>query len=232
MRPVNKGKSPIKGEFKHYTHAMPYLIKRLGNYCSYCERRFSVGLAVEHVSPKDLHPEEEKKWSNFLIACVQCNSSKGVTDIATNQLGDYVWPDMDDTYHMITYLPEDGYEARAAKNLSEGDTNRVNNTLRLVKVNAITTKYGMTNYMNKLGERAKTATQCTRLKAILLKKVAKLQSKPNDEEIKEEYNDLVDTIYMAMETGGFWSIWMNYFEDIPEIKAKMLDFYNTQKQYF
>jgi len=107
MRPVDKGESPIKGEFGHYTQAMPYLIKRLGNYCSYCERRFSVGLAVEHMSPKTLHPEGEKIWSNFLIACVQCNSSKGDTDIALNQLGNYIWPDIDDTYHMITYLPED-----------------------------------------------------------------------------------------------------------------------------
>ena len=36
MRPVNKGKSPSVN-FSRYRDAEPYLEKRLGRYCSYCE---------------------------------------------------------------------------------------------------------------------------------------------------------------------------------------------------
>jgi len=36
MRPVNKGEAPKK-KFKEYQEAEPYLEKRLGAYCSFCE---------------------------------------------------------------------------------------------------------------------------------------------------------------------------------------------------
>jgi len=100
MRPVNRGVSPSEN-FSHYRDAAQSLIGRLGSYCSYCERHIETHLAVEHISPKCTDPDREKDWDNFLLACVNCNSSKGDTSI--NAL-EYFWPDTDNTLKIFSYL--------------------------------------------------------------------------------------------------------------------------------
>lgn len=81
MRPLDKGAVPRAGDgairFGHYSDAHPHLVERLGDYCSYCERRLPASLAVEHVQPKSHVPELETSWDNFLLACTNCNSVKG-----------------------------------------------------------------------------------------------------------------------------------------------------------
>lgn len=74
--------------------------ERLGIYCSYCERRLPVSLAVEHISPKSLDPDREPDWSNFLLGCTNCNSVK--LNQPTND-DDFLWPDRDNTFRAFTY---------------------------------------------------------------------------------------------------------------------------------
>lgn len=52
MRPVERGSAPQA--YTKYEDAIGDLEERLGIYCSYCERRLPVSLAVEHVVPKTL----------------------------------------------------------------------------------------------------------------------------------------------------------------------------------
>lgn len=51
MRPVNKGKSPYQ-KINDYSEALPYLEKRLGGYCSYCEFPIKHVPEVEHIASK------------------------------------------------------------------------------------------------------------------------------------------------------------------------------------
>jgi uncharacterized protein (TIGR02646 family) len=116
MRPVDKGDHPLQDDgirvvFKSYADAAPYLKDRLGRYCSYCERHISTQLAVEHVSPKSHHPELEKVWENFLLACVNCNSHKSDQLLERSEC---LWPDIDDTFSALTY------EASGAVNVALG----------------------------------------------------------------------------------------------------------------
>jgi hypothetical protein len=60
MRPIERGISPVQS-FKDYYEASPYLIDRLGNYCSHCERKIETHLAVEHVLPKKPVPNKRKQ---------------------------------------------------------------------------------------------------------------------------------------------------------------------------
>lgn len=99
MRPVNKGISPAEN-FSHYKDAAAPLIDRIGSYCSYCERHIETHLAVEHVVPKYIAPEMEKDWDNFLLGCVNCNSSKGTTLITESE---YFWPHRDNTLKYFNY---------------------------------------------------------------------------------------------------------------------------------
>lgn len=105
MRPVFKGATPEPQGFAKYEDAKPFLLSRLGPFCSYCERRIATPLAVEHIQPKGLplYAHLEKQWENFLLACVNCNSTKGDKDVQLNQC--YL-PDRDNTAAAFDYLPD------------------------------------------------------------------------------------------------------------------------------
>lgn len=105
MRSVEKGGIPPDESgapitFAAYQDAVGHLKSRLGRYCSYCERTVPVGLAVEHKLPKEHHPHLERDWDNFLLACANCNSSKGDR---SPMAGSVRWPDEHDTFSVIAY---------------------------------------------------------------------------------------------------------------------------------
>jgi uncharacterized protein (TIGR02646 family) len=106
--------------FTDYKQAAPYLKERLGRYCSYCERWIAVSLAVEHVSPKSKNLAHQLDWNNFLVACGNCNSTKG------DQVADCLWPDLHDTFHALIYR-----ESGAVKPANPEDA-RATAILRLV----------------------------------------------------------------------------------------------------
>jgi len=99
VRPVNRG-SPPSTSFTNYREAAAPLMKAIGDYCSYCERQIATHLAVEHIQPKSWAPTLLTAWSNFLLACANCNSCKGSTVIT---LADYLWPDSENTLRAFTY---------------------------------------------------------------------------------------------------------------------------------
>jgi uncharacterized protein (TIGR02646 family) len=102
MRPIRRGASPRLGDFSNYRNALPDLVSRLGCYCSYCERLISVQLAVEHIQPKGLPAYQALigRWDNFLLACVNCNSTKKNKDVV---LSDVLLPDRDNTFSAYLY---------------------------------------------------------------------------------------------------------------------------------
>ena len=106
MRPVDRGPWPVDGQgerkaFHPYNKAKADLLARLGGYCSYCE--CTGHLHVEHVVPKSRRLDLEKDWNNFLLGCVNCNSTKGKSNLGREG---YLWPDHDDTLSAFEYLPE------------------------------------------------------------------------------------------------------------------------------
>jgi len=113
MRPVLRRGSPLKTDFKNYRDAFPHLLKRVGigefnnlqiaQYCSYCERVIPTNLAIEHIEHKGANPALENRWSNFLLGCVNCNSTKGVKAVDFKKL--YL-PDRDNTFKALTYTPQ------------------------------------------------------------------------------------------------------------------------------
>ena len=106
MRPIRRGHSPRMGDYADYAEARPDLVRRLGTYCSYCERPVLTMLAVEHIEPKggpNGRPEIEGRWDNFLLACVNCNSTKGDTSVS---LAHVLLPDRDNTFAAMVYTPD------------------------------------------------------------------------------------------------------------------------------
>ena len=106
MRPVDRGPCPQDGGrdvvFGEYGHARPHLIGRLGDYCSFCEAPL-LNPAVEHVRHKDHNPALQREWSNFLLACTSCNSTKGIRVDTQADVEAHLWPDRDRTFDAFTY---------------------------------------------------------------------------------------------------------------------------------
>lgn len=132
MRPVRRGDSPRSEEFDPYTDAFVDLVSRLGPYCSYCERRIATNLSVEHIRPKKHHPALRGTWHNFLLGCVNCNSTKGDKDIKLNAV---LLPDRDNTARAFRY-PEDG-TVEVAPDIGDAARKKAEATLTLVGLDKV-----------------------------------------------------------------------------------------------
>ena len=177
-------------------------------YCSYCERRIPTLLAVEHIQPKGLaqYAHLEGRWENFLLACTNCNSTKGDDDVL---LHDVVLPDRDNTFVAFVYSPDgtvqpnpgSGVEALAAK------------TLALVGLDRPIATYTDANG-----------------KEVALDRVRqRLDTWAEAQEVKSEVdlNPGVDAVRrLAVRTAlgkGFFSIWMTVFQSDSDMRDRLIN---------
>ncbi len=204
MRPVDTGDHPKDSPFRKYPEAKPYLIERIGPYCSYCERKIpSSSLAVEHEKPKKHNPALELDWNNFLLACVNCNSTKGQKNV---NLEDYFWPDKDNTFSAFVYL-EDGRIDVSNELDDEHQYSRTKNTINLL---------GLAKY--DLKEDAPRYLWRDRLDAFGQAKFVYSQLKrfKNKSRIKKYIQHFVIPY-------GHWSIFMKVFKNNPELKRLLIE---------
>jgi uncharacterized protein (TIGR02646 family) len=206
MRPVTRGASPIAGDFNQYPDAYPYLVARLEKYCSYCERYLTTGLAVEHIQPKKLYPALERRWDNFLLGCVNCNSTKGDRDVL---LHDLLLPDRDNTFAAFDYS-DDG-QVRPTGNLDAATRVLAERTLFFTGQN---TARGLPRNRNlrrvaldRIGQRRETWMMAVDSRA-------ELHRSPTEE--------LRNAIVRLAQVAGFFSIWMKVFEADAEMRRRFI----------
>lgn len=226
MRPIVKGESPadLNGnaiKFTEYSRSRRYLIDRIGEYCSYCERKIEANLAVEHVRPKSLNPDLALEWSNFLLGCTNCNSTKGNKPIVLNN---FVWPDIDNTYIYFSY------DDTGIVNIS----NTVNNQDLRVKIQNVIDLVGLQKYPPRIGtsdwERASDRRFEQRIQAWFeANHFIKLYD-GSDENSRRLMIPFIVTIVVYQ---GFWSIWMKVFNDFPEVQIEIINSYKgTRTEFF
>jgi hypothetical protein len=215
MRPINRGKAPQEADFKEYRDAFIPLLERLGPYCSFCERRIVTNLAVEHIQPKDKdrYPELEGRWDNYLLACVNCNSTKGHKDVKP---ANFYLPDRDNTLAAFDYLP-DGAVAPTSAN-----DNMAVETLSLTgldkSVRQVFDENGRLVAADRIGQRMEAWLKAQRSKT-------RLQSNPSQE--------LVESIVELALSEGFFSVWLTVFHDMPEMRQAFISaFPNTSIECF
>jgi len=207
MRPVDKSLfTENETTYSPYQNAKDDLILALGNFCSYCERRgYSSALDVEHINDKNAHPKQECLWSNFLLACKNCNSIKS-TKLVNNSL----LPHLDNTFAVFSYL--DSGLIVLNPNLKSPLKEKAKNLLNLVGLDRFKYSYKDKRWQ----ERKKVWTLSQRY---LIK-------------YKSNYCDIETIIDLALES-GFWSIWMTTFQDYSEVQEALIkSFAGTNKYYF
>lgn len=203
MRPVERGLAPQI--YAQYGDAIEDLKSRLGSYCSYCERQVAASLAVEHVIPKNLHPELEKEWDNFLLGCTNCNSVKGDRAV---EIQNFIWPDRDNTLLALVYSK--GGFVRLADNL---------NNEQKTKAQALSDLVGLQRHP------AQGWVKPAR-------KDKRWQDREESWATAEKCRDLFESLEKAdaardlvlkvAKSNGFFSVWMTVFNDYPDIKRELI----------
>ncbi len=210
MRPVTKGAVPQDENgaeivFKEYARSRRYLIDRIGEYCSYCERKIQANLAVEHVQPKDSNPELALSWDNFLLGCTNCNSTKGDKEVV---IKNFVWPDIDDTFNYFSY--DDSGVVKVDEEILDPDLRkRIDETIKLVGLQKSSPKLGTADW-----EKASDRRNEHRRKAYMNSMRYRETYRKASEAEKNLMLDLIKTVVVA---DGFWTIWMKAFRDFPEM---------------
>lgn len=205
MRPVDRGNVPEDKnqkpkEYTEYANARGDLIERIGEYCSYCEMELDTSLAIEHIRPKALHSELELKWDNFLLACTNCNSTKGDKDPALN---DILWPHLDNTFRAFEYTTEG--RVRPATGLSQVLKKKAEDTIALV------------------GLAAAPNTQSASDRRWLNRQEAWREAILSKADLAESDSPAMRRqIIRTAKAKGYWSIWMSVFSNDQDMVKRLI----------
>lgn len=214
MRPIDRGDAP--NVYGRYQDAIGDLEARLGCYCSYCERRFPALLAVEHVSPKISDPARTIDWTNFLLGCVNCNSTKG--DTPTNDQ-DFLWPDKDNTLAAFEY--RDGGLVEASPGLSPDIRQKAVSLIELI---------GLDRHPGQPDDKQPTDRDKRYLER---EENWKLAQQMRDVLSRNDNEDFREVIVRLAIKSGFFSIWFGAFQDDQEIRRRLVDaFAGTARDCF
>jgi hypothetical protein len=206
MRCVDKGINLTP--YAKYGDALPYLIKRLGSYCSYCEMEISNEPDVEHVQPKSRGGALDL-LENFLLGCKKCNKIK---QNKNPNRADHLWPDEDNTFAAYEYYNE--IFIRPVGSIVGTATEAFAlNTLTLTGLDRLPKKIANPSKTVKKDQRwQKRRTAWLKAERAL----KNWQKNPSPE--------LSDQIAETAHSTGFYSIWVRFFTSEPivlaEIKAK------------
>lgn len=209
MRPIRRNAKPIIAEYSSFSDAKADLVSRMGRYCSYCEREISSVLAVEHIQPKGLpaYSGLELEWTNFLLACVNCNSTKKDKDVI---LSDVLLPDRDNTAAAFVYL-DDGSIGLSPDVLGTATESKANKILSLTGLNK---RYSETVDAN--GNAVALDRIAQRKEALGTARTASTlyASSPSEE--------MITCIVMLAKETGYFSIWYKVFVDTQEILFQLI----------
>jgi len=220
MRPVNRGDRPTDSnghpvDFKEYGDARDDLIKRIGDYCSYCEAPL-LAPAVEHIQPKSKEAALEKTWSNFLLACTYCNSAKGNKTVDANNLNDYFWADIDNTSRAFIYEKDRAPQVDISLDVTNQQLSH--NTLELIGLDREPLHPLMTKKDRRWEKRIEAWGKAERAKLNLSRQAT---------------DSMRDQIIDTATSTGFWSVWMTVFQDYTDMRRRFIEaFQGTSEECF
>lgn len=210
MRPIQRGAPPQLPDFSNYDDAKPLLVSRLGPYCSYCERRVATNLAVEHIQPKALPAYSALigRWQNFLLGCINCNSTKGQKDVV---LSDVLLPDRDNTAAAFDYAADGTVKPKVSLNAESNA--RAEGLLKLVGMDKPSAEYTDEN-----GKQVALDRVAQRMEVWGIAEMAfdEMSNDPGNTAIRGLAIELAKAY-------GFFSIWMTVFAGDIDMRHRLIE---------
>jgi len=163
-------------------------------------------LAVEHVSPKSLDPARETDWTNFLLGCVNCNSTKG--DTLTNDQ-DFLWPDKDNTLLAIEYKKGGLVEVSSALSPQIGP-----------KAKALIELVGLDRHP---GQRPDKLPSDRDKRYLEREEKWQLAHRMRQALSRNDNNDFRETLVELAKQSGFFGIWMAAFYDDCDMRRRFVE---------
>lgn len=188
--------------FSTYQEARPDLILAFGEYCSYCEMHLDASLAVEHVQPKDLNPGLALSWSNFLLGCTNCNSTKSNK---APGLANCFWPDRDNTFIAFCYSEGGVVEVNPALSAQQ-------HALAKVTMDLVGLDRKADNNPTESDRRWLNRREAWDKAQLALKRL----ERTDNDDMREQ---IVDTAVAK----GFWSVWMTVFSHDANMRQRFID---------
>lgn len=227
MRPINKGDWPtrknnntIKLVFTDWSNARESLVERTGRYCHLCEIQLPMGLAVEHIKPKEIHTSLSDKWSNFLLICTSCNSRKKVTDPQRPYRFKYYWPHLNNTLMAFStsLIGPDAFLVKPHSGLNADQLTRATATIDLYKLDqrALASGEGDARYTRKIEIGSKAVRRFLEYKS---------------------GKCTIESILDSVVSDGFFSLWLEIFKkekvvidailNLPEFKIDRQNWFDA-----
>lgn len=207
MRPLHKGCSPYYS-IAHYSIALDPLEKTIGCYCSYCEMAINHVPEVEHRISK-VRGGNPTDWGNLLLGCKYCNARKG-TVIGDNTPERWLWPDKDNTHLAFTY--DNG--------IPQLDTTYLSSCPLTVQKQAhnLFTDLHLDNIPKAPSD--KDRRHLSRTNAYnRAKEYLSIWLRAKGTALRD---DLLGIVCATAEDLGFFSVWMNVFQDEPTIRVALI----------
>lgn len=208
MRPVDKGESPYQ-QISEYAQALPYLEKRIGCYCSYCEMSINHVPEVEHKIAKD-RGGDKTDWNNLLLGCKYCNARKK-TIIGDFLKDRWIWPDEDNTF--LAFMYEDGIpklDEVYLKRKGEVVYKQAKNMFEDLKL-----------YNIPSSPSDKDRRYSSRSNAFYRAKESLVGwGKVKGTTCEEDYRNIICTVATAI---GFFSVWMNVFQKEASVCVALIN---------
>lgn len=210
MRPVRRDSSPQSTDFARYQDAKPFLVSRLGAYCSYCERHVQANLAVEHIQPKGLpaYARLVGRWENFLLGCVNCNSIKLNKDVDPAAL---LLPDRDNTAAAFDYSADGRIQVAASlTTVAHAHALALLGLVGLDKPIAVhTDENGKQVALDRVAQRMEVW-------AIAQEALGDVSASPGVEAVRRQ-------VVRSARANGFFSIWMTIFAADADMRNRLID---------
>lgn len=208
MRPVEKwtvGTNGVVAIYNPYSGAKPILLKNFGNepfyYCNYCDRVIpGVNLEVEHIQNISHNPALEFTWTNFLIACKNCNLTKSDQHFA---IGNILLPQLQNTWNCFKVNNDGTIEADA----DNADAyNKASRTVELLGLDR--------GFFHKARQPQDDRYDARRHVQMIARRTLQRY-----EEGTHDY--LTDIVTLAI-SHGFWYIWMKVYSNHPVVQEELV----------
>lgn len=224
MRPVDKGESPYTS-IEDYSEALPYLEEAIGMYCSYCELPISHVPEIEHVCAKS-KGGSLTDWDNLLLGCKYCNTRKGIK-VTPDNVGDFLWPDKDNTALAYTYLGGSPKINQAVLEQIDPTGRRLSQAQNLFKLVGL-------DHVPDLGEKDRRHHNRNRayewaMEALKDWKKIKYDT-PNN--TPEQMEPLKRQIIRNAQGQGFFSVWMTVFAEEPDVLDALIEGFSGTNRFF